>query len=48
MEHWIIPVDVYKKIMEESSIEDTDKLKKSHETTTNHLGSHRKVISRMF
>ena len=34
-------------LMEEASIEGTDKLKVTHEYIANHLGSHREVITRM-
>lgn len=34
-------------LLEEVSIEGTDKLKITHETIANHLGSHREVITRM-
>ena len=34
-------------LLEESSIEGTDKLKITHEYIANHLGSHREVITRM-
>ncbi len=34
-------------LLEESSIEDSSKLKITHETIANHLGSHREVITRM-
>jgi len=34
-------------LLEESSIEGTEKLKITHEYIANHLGSHREVITRM-
>ena len=34
-------------LLEEASIEGTDRLKITHETIANHLGSHREVITRM-
>lgn len=34
-------------LLEESAIEETDKLKITHETIANHLGTHREVITRM-
>lgn len=34
-------------LLEESSIEDTDELKITHETIAKHLGTHREVITRM-
>ena len=34
-------------LLEEASIEGTDKLKITHEYIANHLGSHREVITRM-
>ena len=34
-------------LMEESSIEESDKLKLTHEAIANHLGTHREVITRM-
>ena len=34
-------------LLEESAIEDTDKLKITHETIANHLGTHREVVTRM-
>ena len=34
-------------LLEESSIEGSDRLKITHETIANHLGSHREVITRM-
>lgn len=34
-------------ILEESSIEESDKLQLTHETIANHLGTHREVITRM-
>ena len=34
-------------LLEEASIEDTQKLKITHEAIANHLGSHREVITRM-
>ena len=34
-------------LLEESSIEESDELKITHETIANHLGSHREVITRM-
>jgi len=34
-------------LLEETSIEETDKLKITHESIANHLGSHREVITRM-
>ena len=34
-------------LLEEASIEETDKLKITHEYIANHLGSHREVITRM-
>ena len=34
-------------LLEEASIEGTDKLKITHEAIANHLGSHREVITRM-
>ena len=34
-------------LLEEMSIEGSDKLKMTHETIANHLGSHREVITRM-
>ena len=34
-------------LLEEASIEETDKLKITHEAIANHLGSHREVITRM-
>ena len=34
-------------LLEESSIEDTQQLKLTHETIANHLGTHREVITRM-
>jgi len=34
-------------LLEETSIEGTDKLKITHEAIANHLGSHREVITRM-
>ena len=34
-------------LLEESSIEGTDRLKITHETIANHLGSHREVITRL-
>lgn len=34
-------------LLEESSIEETDELKITHEIIANHLGSHREVITRM-
>lgn len=34
-------------LMEESSIEESDKLKLTHEAIANHLGKHREVITRM-
>jgi len=46
-ELWVIPAEIYKSIMEESAIEDSDELKITHEIIANHLGSHREVITRM-
>ena len=34
-------------LLEESSIDDTDQLKITHETIANHLGTHREVVTRM-
>ena len=34
-------------LLEEASIEGSDRLKITHETIANHLGSHREVITRM-
>jgi CRP/FNR family transcriptional regulator len=34
-------------LLEERSIEDTDKLQITHEAIANHLGTHREVITRM-
>ena len=34
-------------LLEERSIQGSDKLKITHETIANHLGSHREVITRM-
>ena len=34
-------------LLEESAIEDTDKLKLTHEIIANHLGTHREVVTRM-
>lgn len=34
-------------LLEESSIEDTDELKITHEIIANHLGTHREVVTRM-
>lgn len=34
-------------LLEESSIEESDKLKLTHEAIANHLGTHREVITRM-
>lgn len=34
-------------LLEESSIEESDELKLTHETIANHLGTHREVITRM-
>ena len=34
-------------LLEEASIEENDKLKLTHETIANHLGTHREVITRM-
>ena len=34
-------------LLEETSIEETNELKITHETIANHLGSHREVITRM-
>lgn len=34
-------------LLEESAIEETDKLKITHKTIANHLGTHREVITRM-
>ena len=34
-------------LLEEASIEGSDRLKSTHETIANHLGSHREVITRM-
>lgn len=46
-ELWVIPAEIYKSIMEESAIEDSNELKITHEIIANHLGSHREVITRM-
>lgn len=34
-------------LLEETSIEDTNKLKITHENIANHLGTHREVVTRM-
>ena len=34
-------------LLEEAAIEDTDRLNMTHESTANHLGTHREVITRM-
>ena len=46
-EFWIIPAEIYKSVMEESAIEETDILKITHETIGSHLGNPREVVTRM-
>ena len=46
-EVFILPPYIFKKIMEESALENSDVLKLTHEAIANHMGTAREVVTRM-